>query len=63
MGEKQHVLELIRGPTGKLLECSELDFRPHSEFKKQDMDDRQNLYLHLAEQIWAPGQLTIEAGE
>ena len=24
---------------------------------------RQNLYLHLAEQIWAPGQLTIEAGE
>ena len=35
-------------------ENSGLNFRPHPEFKRADLDDRQNLYLRLAEQIWNP---------
>jgi hypothetical protein len=36
---------------------SGLAFKPHSEFKKADLDARQELYLHLAEQIWGPERL------
>ena len=35
-------------------EDSGLDFKPHREFKRADLDARQNLYLRLAEQIWNP---------
>ena len=35
-------------------ENSGLNFRPHPEFKRADLDARQNLYLRLAEQIWNP---------
>lgn len=35
-------------------EDSDLKFKPHPEFKKVDLDDRQELYLCLAEQIWNP---------
>ncbi len=35
-------------------EDSDLKFKPHPEFKKVDLDDRQELYLRLAEQIWNP---------
>ena len=35
-------------------ENSGLNFRPHPEFKRVDLDARQNLYLRLAEQIWNP---------
>lgn len=38
-----------------------LPFRPHAEFKKADLDARQELYLRLAEQIWSPGRLEREA--
>lgn len=35
-------------------EDSGLDFKPHPEFKRADLDARQQLYLRLAEQIWNP---------
>jgi hypothetical protein len=40
---------------------SGLAFRAHAEFKKTDLDDRQKLYQHLAEQIWNPRRLVEEA--
>jgi hypothetical protein len=40
---------------------SGLAFRPHSEFKRADLDARQHLYRQLAEQIWSPSRLPEEA--
>ncbi len=34
-----------------------LPFKAHPAFKKQDMDERQNLYTKLAEIIWSPERL------
>jgi Protein of unknown function (DUF1524) len=39
-----------------------LSFRPHAEFKKADVDARQELYRQIAEQIWRPERLFEEAG-
>lgn len=45
-------------------ENSGLLFREHQEFKKVDIDARQELYLRLAEQIWNPERLrTIHVTE
>lgn len=41
-------------------EESGLSFEAHSEFKKADLDDRQELYRKLAEQIWNPENLLRE---
>ncbi len=35
----------------------ELSFKSHSEFKKVDLEVGQELYRHLAEQIWNPDSL------
>ncbi len=40
---------------------SGLPFRPHAEFKKADLDSRQELYRGLAERIWSPERLDREA--
>jgi hypothetical protein len=40
---------------------SGLPFRPHPEFKKEDLDARQVLYRKLAEEIWNPENLLQEA--
>ena len=40
-------------------ETSGLEFKPHPEFKKADLDDRQDLYLQIAEQIWNPECLRV----
>ncbi|MHA3098322.1 DUF262 domain-containing protein [Acinetobacter brisouii] len=37
-------------------------FQPHAVFKKQDVDDRQQLYRAICEQIW-PEQLVVELDE
>ncbi len=37
-----------------------LEFQAHAEFKKADMDARQELYRSLAEQIWNPDNLQRE---
>lgn len=39
------------------IEASGLPFRPHPEFKRDDLDARQDLYRRIAEQIWNPQQL------
>lgn len=41
----------------QFIEKSNLRFVPHHEFKKEDLDARQNLYTKLAEQIWNPDRL------
>lgn len=43
------------------IESSGLDFRPHPEFRKSDLDARQELYRQLAEHIWSPDRLMQEA--
>lgn len=40
---------------------SGLPFEPHTEFKRADLDARQELYLALAEEIWSPDRLEQEA--
>jgi Protein of unknown function (DUF1524) len=49
----------------RFIEASGLEFRPHSEFRKADLDGRQELYRHLAEYIWNPARLeeAVEAEE
>jgi len=41
----------------KFLAESGIPFREHAEFKKADLDSRQELYIKLAEQIWSPQRL------
>jgi len=45
----------------RFLEESGLSFKAHPEFKKADLDDRQWLYQKLAEEIWNPDQIILEA--
>jgi hypothetical protein len=45
----------------RFVEKSGLPFRSHSEFRKADLDDRQELYRQLAEHIWNPNRLMEEA--
>ena len=40
---------------------SGLPFEAHEEFKKPDLDARQDLYRRLAEDIWNPDRLAQEA--
>ena len=39
---------------------SGLPFRPHVEFKTQDLDDRQVLYSRIADGIWDPARIDRE---
>ena len=41
----------------QFIDRSQLPFVPHREFKKTDLDARQDLYTKLAEQIWNPDRL------
>jgi hypothetical protein len=45
----------------RFLRESGLQFRPHPEFKKADLDSRQTLYRQLAERIWDSSRLEEEA--
>lgn len=40
---------------------SSLPFRSHAEFKKAQLDDRQQLYRLLAEEVWSPVRLRVKA--
>lgn len=44
----------------RFIERTGLAFKPHAEFKKADLDARQELYRALAEQIWNPEDLLGE---
>lgn len=39
---------------------SRLPFRPLPHFEKAELDERQDLYLRLAEEIWNPNRLDLE---
>jgi uncharacterized protein with ParB-like and HNH nuclease domain len=39
---------------------SNLPFKPHSQFKKADLEARQELYWHICEEIWNPARLDKE---
>ena len=39
-----------------------LPFRPMEEFRKAELDERHVLYRQLAERVWDPKQLQVEAG-
>ena len=45
----------------KFIQESGLPFKPHPQFKKADLDERQDLLRRIAERIWDPEQLTREA--
>ena len=45
----------------RFIESSNLPFRTHSEFRKADLDARQELYRQLAGQIWSPERIKQEA--
>ncbi len=38
---------------------SSLPFKPHEQFKRKDIDSRQNLYRKIAEEIWNAGRLNL----
>ncbi len=42
------------------LERSRLPFRPHPQFKKADLEARQELYQRICEEIWSPSRLDRE---
>jgi hypothetical protein len=42
------------------VEESGFPFRPHTEFRKADIDARQNLYRQLCEEIWSPERFDQE---
>lgn len=44
----------------KFVKKSGLPFRPHEEFKKADLDERQKLYGLIAERVWDPDTLRRE---
>jgi hypothetical protein len=37
----------------RFIEESGLPFKPHEQFKLQDLDERQALYRQIAEQVWS----------
>jgi hypothetical protein len=45
----------------RFIETSGLILKPHSVFRKADLDSRQELYRQLAEHIWSPDRLEEEA--
>jgi hypothetical protein len=45
----------------KFMQESGLPFKSHAQFKKADLDDRQELYRQIAERIWNPARLLKEA--
>jgi uncharacterized protein with ParB-like and HNH nuclease domain len=58
-----HPLSYERNPGFiRFVESSGLSFRPHAEFKRADLDARQDLYRGVAEHVWAPSRIHEEAG-
>ena len=42
----------------RFMDENDLAFKAHPHFKKQDLDERQELYRALAELIWSPERIT-----
>lgn len=45
----------------RFVQASSLPFKPYPQFRKAELDGRQDLYRRLAEQIWSPERLAKEA--
>lgn len=45
----------------RLIEVQGLPFKPHTAFGLAELEDRQALLLHLAEQVWHPSRLVAAA--
>jgi hypothetical protein len=45
----------------RFVEQTALPLHPHATFRKADLDDRQELYRLLAEQIWSPDRIEEQA--
>lgn len=43
-----------------MIKTTNLPFKAHSEFKKIDIEERQNLYRAICEKIWTIGEMTDE---
>jgi hypothetical protein len=41
----------------RFIQDAGLPFRPHEQFRKADLDERTELYRHIAERVWDPGDL------
>ena len=39
-----------------------LPFKYHRKFKKSDIEERQQLYRHICEQVWSPERLGLDGG-
>lgn len=44
----------------KFIKESGLPFKPYADFTKKELDERQELYCQIAEQVWNPEQLLVE---
>jgi len=47
----------------KFIARSGLPFKAYAEFRKRDLDERQDLYCQLAERVWDPEQLLVEVAK
>ena len=45
----------------QFVRTSALPFKAHADFRRRDLDERQDLYRRLSEQIWNPDRLAHEA--
>lgn len=62
LAKSLHELAYDHNPAFKrFIAESGLEFWPHPQFKKADVEARQELYQQLAERIWGPERLTWEA--
>lgn len=62
LAQSLHEAAYERDPDfARFVSRSGLPFKPHDEFRKADLDARQDLYRRLAEQIWSPERLVHEA--
>lgn len=61
LAQSLHELAYERNPRFlRLTEEKILPFRAHAEFKKADLDARQQLYRLIADHIWSPARLHRE---
>jgi hypothetical protein len=44
----------------EFIERASLPFIPHIQFKKNDVDERHELYRQVAQQVWSPDLLKNE---
>lgn len=45
----------------RFIKESGLSFKPHAEFRKNDLEERSKLYQDIAEKLWSPSRLDEEA--